>query len=263
MLRMKNRFIFGPNIKMPNYSYRNCNSYTEYNYLKPGLSTLLKRRPLEIVLQLTSHFFNKVNVIDYGCGDGPLIPSESKYYKNTVGIDINPKFIEYAKMVKKVANLKNITLICNQNKSINEIKKLMPKKKYQILLLIEILEHIGLNWKSMYTNKILFLRKIRKLIEPKGLIIITVPKMTGISLFLQKIRSFFFKVEALNIPFSDFLKSVFLSYSTTNLEKLWNPSLHIGFNEKKLESYLKIDFDLVYKYSELFTQVFVLKSKAN
>ncbi|KKK78141.1 hypothetical protein LCGC14_2846560 [marine sediment metagenome] len=41
----------------------------------------------------------------------------------------------------------------------------MPKKKYQILLLIEMLEHIGLNWKSMYTNKILFLRKIRKLIE--------------------------------------------------------------------------------------------------
>ena len=170
---------------------------------------------------------------------------------------------EYAILLKKASNLKNITLICSQNKSINEIKEIMPKKKYQILLLIEMLEHVGLNWKSMYTNKILFLRKIRKLIEPKGLIIITVPKMTGISLFLQKIGSLFFKIEALNIPFLDFLKSVFLSYSSTNLEKLWNPSAHIGFNEKKLESYLKIDFDLVYKYSELFTQVFVLKNKAN
>ena len=138
----------------------------------------------------------------------------------------------------------------------------MPKKKYQILLLIEMLEHIGLNWKSMYTNKILFLRKIRKLIEPKGLIIITVPKMTGISLFLQKIGSFFFKTDPLNMPFLDFLKSVFLSYSTTNLEKRWNTFAHVGFNEKKLESYLKIDFDFVYKYSDLFTQVFVLKSKA-
>ena len=66
-----------------NYEYI---PYSEYNFFKPGFSSLIKKLHFEIALRLTRKYFYKSSAIDFGCADGIFLPSLSKYFKSVLAI---------------------------------------------------------------------------------------------------------------------------------------------------------------------------------
>lgn len=85
------------------------------------------------------------------------------------------------------------------------------------------MEHVGNNWKTMYQDKLFFLKEANALIESNGFIVISVPKMTGLSFLLQTAGQNIFNLGAnednLQMPLKSFLKCIFLN-NTDNLEHL-------------------------------------------
>ena len=80
--------------------------------------------------------FNKLDLLDIGCGGGLLSEPMSRLGANVTAIDASKKNIEIAKIHSKKNNLK-----------INYInilpEKLNHKKKYDIILNMEIVEHVS------------------------------------------------------------------------------------------------------------------------
>ncbi|PAV14266.1 hypothetical protein ASJ81_14505 [Methanosarcina spelaei] len=259
-------FILPNKIKFCDEKYHGSFSYTDYNYLKPGLATKIKKRHFEIALKLTSDYFHKVNVIDLGCADGPFLPSLSKHFNTIVGIEYNQKAIDFAKVAVDKQHLHNVSLFCNKNKKISDIKKELSTQIYSIIFLMEVMEHVGNNWKSMYQDKLIFLKEASTLIESNGFIVISVPKMIGLSFLIQTVGQMVFNLDnkkhILNMSLKDFLKCVFLN-NTDGLEYLWVPFYtHMGFNHKKFEYYIKTDFEIIKSKSDLFQQIYIIKSKS-
>jgi len=259
-------YISPDKIKFCDERYHGSFSYTDYNYLISGLKTKIKKRHFEIALKLTSNYFHKVNVIDLGCADGPFLPSLSKYFNTVVGIEYNQKAINFAKMAVDKQNLHNVSLLCNNNKKISDIKKELGTQIFSVIFLMEVVEHVGNNWKTMYQDKLAFLKEASTLIESDGFIIISVPKMIGLSFLIQTVGQIVFdldnKKHILDMPLKSFLKCVFLN-NTDDLEYLWVPFYtHMGFNHKKFEYYIKTDFDIIKSKSDLFQQIYIIKNKS-
>ncbi|AKB76144.1 hypothetical protein MSLAZ_2883 [Methanosarcina lacustris Z-7289] len=259
-------FIEPLKVSHDNYKYCNSFSYTDYNYLQANIPSKIKRRHFELALTLTSKYFHAANVIDIGCADGPFIPSLSNYFNNVVGIDISQEFVEQAKILVNKQSLENVSLICSKDKNIYTIKKELGEKKYSIIFLLEIMEHVGNHWETMYEDKLAFLKEISKLIDDEGFIVISVPKMVGISFFFQIFGQIIFnlghKQEMLHLSYKDILKCI-LFYDTDNIEHLWVSSTHMGFNHKKLERFIKPDFEIIKSKSDWFQQLYVIKSVAS
>jgi len=167
------------------YFVKGYNSYSHYNYLKPGISSFLKTEHFEIALQLTKKHFNNYNVIDFGCADGPFLPSLSRYFNNVIGIDINSNLIQAANDLIKELKLKNVSLICNKNMKLIDLNSQINDEA-DLLFLLETLEHVG-DKNRLYESKIDFIKDLFTLINKDGSIIISVPKMIGFSFLLQRI----------------------------------------------------------------------------
>ncbi|MEA1998642.1 MAG: class I SAM-dependent methyltransferase [Euryarchaeota archaeon] len=94
---MKQYLIQPPSVSLEEISYwKEFKTYSEYNYLRPGIASQIKRRHFEICLKLMSRWFHKANVIDFGCADGYFLPSLANYFDRVVAIDKNPDFIRVA-----------------------------------------------------------------------------------------------------------------------------------------------------------------------
>jgi len=59
---------------------------------------------LDKALDLTKNYFGKANVIDFGCADGVLLHSLSKYFNNVVGVDIDSESIKICHTVIMIKN---------------------------------------------------------------------------------------------------------------------------------------------------------------
>lgn len=238
-----------------------CRTYSEYNYLKPGIVSKLKRRHFEIALQLTTNKFHKVNVIDFGCGDGFFLPSLTNYFSHVVGIDQQQQNITIASEWVKQLEINNVDLICNQGLTSQELKRELSNKRYDIIFLLEVLEHIGDsdNPKSSNPIRIKFLKEIFELISDNGLIVISIPKMVGMSFLFQRIGLTFFRLHREHISLIDFIKAV-LFKDTSKLENSWNGG-HIGFNNIEFESYLYEEFNILTKRESLFKSVICITKK--
>ena len=76
-----------------------------------------------------------INILDIGCGGGLLSEPMSRMGANVTGIDASNKNIKIAELHSKKNELK-INYICSSP------EKLKPKKKFDVILNMEIVEHV-------------------------------------------------------------------------------------------------------------------------
>ena len=98
-----------------------------------------------------------INILDIGCGGGLLSEPLSRLGANVVGIDASKKNISIAKYHSKENGLK-INYIC----SVPE--KLKPKKKFDVILNMEIVEHVS--------DIDFFIKKSSELLKKNGIMFI-------------------------------------------------------------------------------------------
>jgi 2-polyprenyl-3-methyl-5-hydroxy-6-metoxy-1,4-benzoquinol methylase len=220
------------------------------------MASRLRIRHFEEALKMTSERFHNANVIDFGCADGPFLPSLSKYFNHVVGIDNNPAFIKISAKVVETMHLNNVKLIGNDNLTFDAVKSRIAGEKYQILFLLETLEHVG-DKSALWESRVKFIRELFSLLDEKGIIILSVPIMVGASFFLQRLGFLLLNVKSQEkVSTTDLFKASLLN-DTTNLEKMWHGG-HLGFNHKKLERYLKKNFKILEKKNITFQVIYKL-----
>jgi 2-polyprenyl-6-hydroxyphenyl methylase/3-demethylubiquinone-9 3-methyltransferase len=107
--------------------------------------------------KLISKFKRDISIRDIGCGNGYLTKKITKGFKTVIAIDNSKSAIKFAKKKYK-GNIKFIN---------TDLDNFVTKKKFNIILLIEVIEHIYL--------PDLFLKKIVKLMNKNSILIITTP----------------------------------------------------------------------------------------
>lgn len=235
-------------------------TYTEYNYLGSGLASILKTKHFEAALRLTRHQFGRAHVIDFGCCDGPFLPSLAKHFPTVTGIDINAEFIALADKVKQEANLANVQLFCSGEQSLEEIRHTMTDRPADIMFLLETLEHVGRR-EQMYESKTEFLEEISVLVKPGGWIVASVPKMVGPVFLLQRIGLWALRLFREPMSLSALLKSAIL-YNTDELENEWDGG-HLGFNHRRLERALSQRFKIIKKKDLVFQMMYVIQAPSS
>jgi len=235
-------------------------TYSEYNYLKPGIGSFLRTRHFEYALRLTEEYFQKCNVIDFACADGPFLPSLARYFNHVVAIDRNPEFVDLASKVVSAAGLKNVKLICNHDLTMRDLKSKLGKIKYHVLFLLETLEHVG-DKSNLWESRVKFVKELFKLVDEVGIIVISVPNMVGIPFLLQRFGLFLLNADREPISKTNLLKASFFN-NTTDLEKQWRGG-HLGFNHKKLESHLEKEFRILKRKDMLFQLIYVCRRSIN
>ena len=100
---------------------------------------------------------DKINILDIGCGGGLLSEPMTRLGANVTGIDASGKNINIAKHHAKKNNLK-INYICSSP------EKLKIKKKFDVILNMEIVEHVNdINF---------FINSSSKLLKKNGLMFV-------------------------------------------------------------------------------------------
>lgn len=252
-------YIQPPLITLDGFTYwKGYKTYSEYNYLQPGIISYIKTRHFEKALELTSKHFHNCNVIDFGCGDGAFLPSLAKYFNSVVGIDKDLDSMKIATQLVKKTGIENVKLICNERLEIDDVKLELRNEEYYIMYLLETLEHIG-NKPNIFESKIQFLRKVSNLLCDEGLIVISVPNMIGLPFLLQRLGLTLLNMNREPLSVSELIRASFFN-DTSNLEKKWNGG-HIGFNHQKLESYLGKEFSIIEKKNDFFQVIYLIKRK--
>ena len=121
-------------------------------YIKSVLPKIIKKNN-----KLNNPIYN-LDVLDLGCGGGLICEPLSRLGANVTGVDFILENINVAKKHSKESNL-NIKYF---TKDLNKIKL---NKKYDLILILEVLEHLE-NWEEIIS-------KIKKNLKPKGRIIIS------------------------------------------------------------------------------------------
>jgi len=113
-----------------------------------------------------------LDILDLGCGGGLICEPLSRLGANLTGLDFVKENINVAKKHAKKSNL-NIKYL-HQN-----LDSFKLSRKYDVILILEVLEHLD-NWKKLIIY-------VKKLLKPKGKIIISTINKT----FLAKIFAIF------------------------------------------------------------------------
>ncbi|WP_435151211.1 bifunctional 2-polyprenyl-6-hydroxyphenol methylase/3-demethylubiquinol 3-O-methyltransferase UbiG [Candidatus Pelagibacter bacterium nBUS_44] len=108
-------------------------------------------------LKIKEKPLDKINILDIGCGGGLLSEPMTRLGANVTGIDASSKNINIAKLHAKKNKLK-INYICSPP------EKLKIKKKFDVILNMEIVEHVeDINF---------FINSCSKLLKKNGLMFI-------------------------------------------------------------------------------------------
>ena len=100
---------------------------------------------------------DKINILDIGCGGGLLSEPMTRLGANVTGIDASNKNISIAKLHAKKKNLK-INYLCSSP------EKLKIQKKFDVILNMEIIEHVeDINF---------FMNSCSKLLKKNGLMFV-------------------------------------------------------------------------------------------
>ena len=123
---------------------------TRIKYIKDNIIYSFKlksnKKPLE-----------KINILDIGCGGGLLSEPMARLGANVTGIDASDKNIKIAKLHAKKNKL-NINYFCSSP------EKLKIKKKFDVILNMEIIEHVeDINF---------FIKSCSKLLKKNGLMFV-------------------------------------------------------------------------------------------
>ena len=99
----------------------------------------------------------KINILDIGCGGGLLSEPMTRLGANVTGIDASDKNIQIAKLHAKKSKL-NIDYLCSSP------EKIRVKKKFDVILNMEIIEHVeDINF---------FIKSCSKLLKKDGLMFV-------------------------------------------------------------------------------------------
>ena len=149
-------------------SKRNNQQYNLFNKLsrdwwdENGKFKILHQiRPIRmqyILDQIEGKGVKNLEILDLGCGGGLISESLARLGGKVTGIDFAENNIEVAKIHSKDKKLKINYLYGN-------IENLKIKKKFDLIIMFEILEHLN-NWE-------LFLIKIDRYLKKNGMIIIS------------------------------------------------------------------------------------------
>jgi 2-polyprenyl-3-methyl-5-hydroxy-6-metoxy-1,4-benzoquinol methylase len=254
-------FVRPPLVALEGFSYlpdRGIKTYSEYNYLRPGIGTYLRTRHFEHALHLTRRYFHTCDVIDLGCADGPFLPSLASHFNHVIGIDPNPMQIEIASLVIRRARLENATVFCNNGLSVEETRARIADRSPRILFLLETLEHVG-ETGAPWESRVGFLTEISRLIAPEGIMVVSVPNMVGLPFLSQRLGFALLGASRERISLRNLLLASFLN-DTSDLEKHWERG-HLGFNHRKLERRIRDKFDIVKKENIFWQVIYVLKRK--
>ena len=123
---------------------------TRIKYIKENIINHFK-------LKNKSKALSRINILDIGCGGGLLSEPMSRMGANVTGIDASNKNIKIAKLHSKKNKLK-INYYCSSP------EKLKIKKKFDVILNMEIVEHVE--------DIDFFLKSCSKLLKKNGLMFI-------------------------------------------------------------------------------------------
>ena len=137
----------------PNAKFKPLHKFNpiRISYIKNNIISSLKlknseHKPLE-----------KVKILDIGCGGGLLSEPMSRLGAEVVGIDASCKNISVAKLHANKSKL-NIEYLCTSP------EKFKPKKKFDVILNMEIIEHVE--------NVDFFLKSCSKLLKKNGIMFV-------------------------------------------------------------------------------------------
>jgi 2-polyprenyl-3-methyl-5-hydroxy-6-metoxy-1,4-benzoquinol methylase len=244
------------------YTYhRGVKTYTAYNY-GGGIASNLKIRHFKVALNATKKYFCRANAIDYGCADGPFLPSLSRYFKSVVGVDQKREFVDLATRLVKEMRLSNVDVICNREMINSQLALKLRERHCEVLFLMEVVEHVG-DIDDPYGSKMRFLTELFKLLCNDGVIVLSIPKMFGFSYLMQIVG---LRLSGQHLPFpddkyriQDILKQG-LFINTEKYEKDWH-GYHVGFNYKKLETQLNKDFRIIKAEDLIFQKLYIIKQR--
>ena len=155
---------------------------------------------------------NNLEILDIGCGGGLLSEPMSRLGANVTGIDASEKNIKIAKLHSKKNKLK-INYLCSSPERLN------LKKKFDVILNMEIVEHVDdLN---------LFLKKSSLLLKKNGVMFISTLNKT--------LKSYIFAI----VGAEYILK--WLPIGTHEWDKFVKPGKLIEFGKKNSLELVKID----------------------
>lgn len=179
------------------------NNFEEGYYDKVIISGLLKKRGIQsnwhnlVYKQVKTYVNPKDRHLDYACGSGTFIGNY--LYDNSLGVDISPIQIEYAKQ-----NYSN-----NEFINIQDFKN-FENEKFDIITILGLLEFL------QYDETIKLLKFLKSKLKKGGKIIITTPNFT----FLFWLVEIFAKKIGLN-DYSEVQNS---KLNVAKLEKIINDS---------------------------------------
>jgi hypothetical protein len=237
----------------PDY-WKNYRTYSEYNYLRPGPVSWIRRTHFRKALALTRDFPQTCEVIDFGCADGFFIPTLAKRFKRVVGIDNDENAIRISEILKREMGIENADLLCNRNMSIHEIKSRLGGQ-FDVVFLLETLEHIG-DEGRLYEAQRDFLMELSELSTN---IVISVPKMVGIPFVVQRAGLWLFRMNRERISFRAILR-VGILRDNSELEKQWKHG-HLGFDYRELEKRVKEGFRIARRKWGFFQNVYLLQKE--
>lgn len=127
-----------------------------YGNLDESVKKIKEINPLNDYLELKRIIekFDKLDLIDFGCGGGWLVNSLAYHLEKKIdasGVDFNPKVIEYANKMKEKLNL-------NSKFYTSDLFTFNEKKKFDLIISLGVLHHTN-NCHEAIKNLFRFSRK--------------------------------------------------------------------------------------------------------
>lgn len=231
-------------------------TYSHYNYLRPGVIPSIKRRRFEVALRLAEPYLGRGAALDFGCADGILLPSLAREFPIAVGIDRERAAVDVARAVVADLKLDNVTLVYSGDRA-DGIPLSVPHAPFRAIFLLETLEHVG-EPGNLVPVQCAFVRRLAEWLEPDGAMVISVPRMVGFGFLAKYVGKRIARIRGDAITWPEALRAGLLN-DTSALARQWSGS-HEGFNDLALERALKIEFRVT-RHLTLFSRFWVVKKK--
>jgi 2-polyprenyl-3-methyl-5-hydroxy-6-metoxy-1,4-benzoquinol methylase len=231
-------------------------TYTEYNYLRPGPASWIKRLHFETALTLTRPYFGS-DVIDFGCADGPFEPSLARHFGHVCAVDRREDFTTVTTELVRSMDLAGVVVVCNAGLSMEELRARLAAgaRSPKVLFLLETLEHVG-ERDDPGGSRIRFLRELFTLLDDDGVIVLSVPNMVGLGFAVQRLGLAATGSVREPISTGDLLRASLLR-DTRALACRWDGE-HLGFDHTRLEPHLRRAFRILRKRHIFFQVLYVL-----
>ena len=211
------------------YFLKNQSKSFSIKYSKDEISYIKKRAKFVTSFILKNVKKKKINALDLGCGEGFQLSSYSKNKRfNAIGVD-------YDDFAIKSKNKKVLSLFIKKNPDqfINE--QISKKKKYDLISLGNILEHVR--------DVIGYIKKVKKIMNKNSYLFVVIPndfskiQKLAKKKKLAKTRNWFAPIHHISY------------FNQENIEKFFN---YFKFNIKDIISDFPIEFFLFAKSSNYY-----------